>query len=135
MKTTAARILLGLPGLFILTTGVVFLLAPEAGAAKLQLVARGSEGLSNLRGMAGAPLFAVGASLILAAITTRLVYARPAAIFLLALIASRVLSYLVDGPTDAIGLFLAVPSITFAMMLIGHKLLVDGSHEVTTVGA
>ena len=123
MKKTAARILLALPGLFILTTGVVFLTNPEAASAKLQLAAAGAEGLSNLRGMAGAPLFAVGATLLLSAATAKLEYARPAAIFLLTLIAARVGSYLIDGPTEAIGYFLAVPTVAFGLMLAGHKLL------------
>lgn len=124
MNNTAARILLALPGLFILMTGIVFLTNPEAASAKLMLTAQGAEGLSNLRGMAGAPLFAVGVSLLLSAITQKLEYARPAAIFLLALLASRVLSYVVDGPPSSIALFLAIPTVAFGLMIAGHKLLV-----------
>ncbi len=129
MKRIAAKVLLALPGLFIFVTGMVFLINPEAASAKLLLTASGAEGLSNLRGMAGAPLFAVGTTLLLAAITEKLEYARPAAIFLLALLASRALSYVADGPTEAIGLFLAVPSIAFALMAVGHKLLVDSERD------
>ncbi|MEM6930296.1 MAG: DUF4345 family protein, partial [Myxococcota bacterium] len=103
MNRILARVLLGLPGLFILTTGIVFLTNPGAASDKLLLVAQGAEGLSNLRGMAGAPLFAVGASLLLAAITQKLVYARPAALFLLALIGSRLVSYVVDGAAQPLG--------------------------------
>ena len=123
MTKLAARILLAVPGLFILTTGAVFLVAPERAADKLQLVARGAEGLSNLRGMAGAPLFAVGAGLLLAAITRKLEYARPAAIFVLALIGARLLSFGLDGSAQPIVLFLAVPSIVFALMVAGHRLI------------
>lgn len=124
MKTALARILLALPGLFILTTGVVFLTNPEAASAKLLLEAAGPEGLSNLRGMAGAPLFSVGAMLLLAAVTRKLEYARPAALFLVVLVGARILSHAVDGPTEALALFVAVPSVAFALMLGGHKLLV-----------
>ncbi len=121
-----SRILLALPGLFILMTGVVFLTNPGAAAEKLKLVAENAEGLSNLRGMAGAPLFAVGVCLLLAAITKKLEYARPAAIFLLALIGARIASYAIDGPTGAIALFLAVPATAFGLMVAGHVLLVKG---------
>jgi len=117
------KLFLGLPGLFIAGTGLMFLLHPAGAADKLQLVAATSEGLSNLRGLAGGPLLAVGTSLLLAAATDKLEYARPGAIFLLVLLGARVLSYVVDGPTDAIGLFLAVPTMTFASMVVGHKLL------------
>ncbi len=133
MNRTLARILLGLPGLFIFTTGLVFLTNPEAAGDKLLLAADGSEGLSNLRGMAGAPILAVGVSQILAAITGKLEYARPTAIFLLTLIAARVGSYLIDGPTDAIGLFIAVPSVAFGLMAVGHVLLDRSERERATV--
>ena len=129
MKHLAARALLALPGLFILTTGVVFLTNPEAASAKLLLEAQSAEGLSNLRGMAGAPLFAVGAMLLLAAITEKLEYARPAALFLLTLIAARIASHLIDGPSASIVLFLVVPSVAFALMAAGHKLLVTGEQD------
>ena len=129
MKKIIAKILLALPGLFILATGLVFLTNPEAAGEKLALAAQGSEGLSNLRGMAGAPLFAVGGFLLLAAITEKLEYARPAALFLLALVTSRLVSYAVDGPTEAIGTFLAVPTIAFALMAAGHTLLVAGERR------
>ncbi len=124
MNRIAARILLGLPGLFIFLTGLVFLANPVAASEKLQLAAESAEGLSNLRGMSGAPLIAVGLSLLLAAITKKLEYARPAVFFLLALLVARGASYVLDGPTDAIGLFLAVPTLTFALMGLGHWLLV-----------
>lgn len=133
MKRTAARILLGLPGLFIFATGVVFLTRPEAAAAKLLLDAQGAEGLSNLRGMAGAPLLAVGTSILLAAKTTKLEYARPGALFLLALIGARVLSFVVDGAAQPIGLFLTVPTIAFLLMLAGHKLLDAANAEAGSV--
>ena len=55
MSKIAIKTLFGLPGLFILLTGLVFLLNPEAGLAKLKLTAEGAEGLSNLRGMSGPP--------------------------------------------------------------------------------
>jgi hypothetical protein len=130
MTRTIARILLGLPGLFITLTGSVFLLSPSSAAEKLLLVPQGAEALSNIRGMAGAPLLAVGVCLILAAITARLEYARPAAIFLLALIGARMLSYGVDGAPGSIALFLAVPSVAFAFMVAGHVLL-DRSEKPT----
>jgi len=123
MTKNIARALLGIPGLFIMTTGLVFLTNPAAAADKLQLVANGAEGLSNLRGMLGAPLFAIGSTLVLGAITARLEYARPAAIFLLALIGARLASYGLDGANQPILLFLTVPSVTFGLMLAGHKLL------------
>lgn len=123
MTRMAAKVLLGLPGLFILTTGVVFLTNPQAASDKLLLVAQGSEGLSNLRGLAGGSIFAVGASLVLAAITEKLEYARPAAIFLIALLASRIISYGIDGADQPIALFLAIPSVAFGLMVAGHVLL------------
>jgi len=122
MTKTAARILFALPGLFILGTGLVFLLAPERASEKLQLVAQGAEGLSNLRAMAGAPLFAVGASLLLAAVTQKLEYARPAAMFVLVLLVARLLSYGLDGSAQPIVLFLAVPTVVFASLLAAHRL-------------
>jgi len=129
MKPTLARIFLGLPGLFILLSGLMFLLNPVGAAEKLMLAPAGAEGLSNIRGFAGASVAAVGASLLLAAITAKLEYARPAAIFLLLLLGARILSYLVDGPIESIGLFLAIPTVAFAFMVAGHKLLVSGEGE------
>lgn len=126
MLRTIGRVLLGLPGLFISLTGTVFLLAPATAADKLLLVADNAEALSNIRGMAGAPLLAVGATLILSAITARLEYARPAAIFLLALLGARVLSYGLDGAPGSILLFLAVPGIAFGLMVAGHVLIARG---------
>jgi len=128
MKRVAARVLLALPGLFILTTGVVFLTNPEAATAKLLLEAQGPEGLSNLRGLSGAPLFSVGAMLLLAAITEKLEYARPAALFLLTLIGARLASHVFDGPSANLVLFLVVPTVAFSLMLVGHKLL-DATRE------
>lgn len=123
MSKLAIKFLFGLPGLFILATGVMFVTSPEAALDKLQLTANGAEGLSNIRGLAGGPLVAVGASLLIGAITEKLEYVRPAVFFVLTLLAARVLSYVVDGPIDAIGLFLAIPSIVFGMMVAGHVLL------------
>ncbi|MCO4747368.1 MAG: DUF4345 family protein [Proteobacteria bacterium] len=123
MSKLAIKALFGLPGLFILTTGLVFVTSPESALEKLQLSASGAEGLSNIRGLAGGPLVAVGASLLLGAITEKLEYVRPAVFFLLTLLTARVLSYVVDGPIDAIGLFLAIPSIVFGMLIAGHVLL------------
>ena len=123
MTKTIARHCLGLPGLFISFTGLVFITNPTGAAAKLQLGATTAEGLSNLRGLAGAPLLAVGATLLLAAATARLEYARPAAIFLATLFAARLASHVLDGADQPIGLFLAVPAVTFGLMLAGHKLL------------
>ncbi len=134
MKKTLAKILLGLPGLFILVSGMMFLTSPEVGAAKLLLEAQGPEGLSNLRGMAGAPLASIGVMLLLAAWTEKLEYARPAALFLLLLVGARVASHLVDGPSGALALFLAVPTVTFGLMLAGHKLLASGDGQVGHAG-
>lgn len=126
MNKLPARILLGLPSLFILLSGLMFLFNPSAAADKLMLTPQGAEGLSNLRGFAGASVIAVGVSLLLASITAKLEYARPAAIFLLVLISARLLSHVVDGPTDSIALFLAIPAVAFGLMLAGHKLLDAG---------
>jgi len=126
MNNMAARILLGIPAIFILVSGLMFLLNPAGAAEKLMLVPQGAEGLSNLRGFAGASIIAIGVSLFLSAVTQKLEYARPAAIFLLVLIGARVLSYLVDGPVDSIALFIAIPVLAFGMMVVGHKLLVSG---------
>lgn len=134
MNKIVARILLGLPGLFIMITGLVFLSNPAAAADKLMLVADNAAGLSNLRGMAGAPLFAVGVSLLLAAVTRKLEYARPAAIFLLALIAARLASNAIDGGTESFGLFLAVPVAAFTLMAIGHRLLNAGGDSQKSAG-
>ncbi len=82
-----------------------------------------AEALSNLRGMGGAPLFAVGATLVIAAVTAKLEYARPAALLLVTLIAARLLSYVLDGAPTSIALFLAIPSIAFGFMVAGHKML------------
>jgi len=123
MTRNLARVLLGLPGFFILATGVVFVLNPAAASAKLLLTADSAEALSNLRGMMGAPLVAVGGTLVLGAITAKLEYARPAAIFLLTLIGARILSFFVDGPNPSLVLYLVVPSIAFGLMVAGHVLL------------
>jgi nitrate reductase gamma subunit len=123
MTRNLARLLLALPGLFITLTGTVFLLSPASAADKLLLGAQSAEALSNVRGMSGAPLLAVGLTLLLSAATARLEYARPAAIFLLTLLAARVLSYVVDGAPSSIALFLAVPATAFGFMLAGHVLL------------
>lgn len=120
MRTLAPKILFGLPGLFIFGSGLMFFLFPERAAEKLLFAPEGAEGLSNLRGFSGASVLAVGVSLLLAAATEKLEYARIAAIFLLTLIAARVVSYVVDGPNDNIALFLAIPSIAFAFMVAGH---------------
>jgi|GEM_PF-1190817 len=130
--TTIARVLLGLPGLFILASGLMFLLNPTAAADKLLLLPQGTEGLSNLRGFLGAPVIAIGVSLLLAAKTTKLEYARPAAMFLLLLIVARLVSYAADGPTDAIAQLLAVPAVAFGLMLAGHKLLDRATHVRAT---
>ena len=123
MTRSIARILLGLPGLFIALTGLSFLISPVDAADKLGLIAPDAEALSNLRGMAGAPLFAVGVALLLGALTAKLEYARPAVIFLLALIGARLLSYAVDGAPGSMALLLAIPAVAFASMLAGHRLL------------
>ena len=123
MTRNVARVFLAVPGLFITLTGLVFLFSPESAAEKLLLGAQSAEALSNIRGMSGAPLFSVGAMLLLSAATARLEYARPAALFLLTLISARLLSYAVDGPPGSIALFLTIPSVAFAFMLTGHKLL------------
>lgn len=128
MTRTIARVLLAVPGLFIATTGIVFLLSPASAADKLLLGANTAEALSNIRGMAGAPLFSVGSMLLLSSYTQKLEYARPAALFLLTLLGARVLSYGVDGAPGSIALFLTIPSVAFGMMLAGHKLL-DHANE------
>lgn len=132
MTRTLGRALLALPGLFITATGTVFLLFPASAAAKLLWVADNAEALSNIRGMAGAPLLAVGLGLVLSAVTARLEYARPAAIFLLALIGARLLSYGVDGAPGSIALFLTVPAVAFGFMIAGH-VLIDRSHRKPAV--
>jgi len=123
MTRNFARLFLALPGLFIMTTGLVFLFSPEAATEKLLWGSQGAESLSNIRGMSGAPLFAVGATLLLGAVTSKLEYARPAAMFLLALLGARVLSYFADGAPGSIALFLAVPATAFGLMVVGHVLL------------
>ncbi|MCO4769016.1 MAG: DUF4345 family protein [Deltaproteobacteria bacterium] len=123
MNSTLGRILLGLPGLFIALSGLMFLLNPGGGAAKLLLTPEGAEGLSNLRGFTGASVFAVGAGIIIGAVTRNLANARPGAIFVLVLIGARVLSYFVDGPNPNVGLYIAIPSVAFAFMVAGHKLI------------
>ncbi len=129
MSKLAIRVLFGLPGLFILATGLVFVASPDRALDKLQLAASGAEGLSNVRGLAGAPLVAVGLSLLLGAATQKLEYVRPAVFFVLTLLGARVLSYVVDGPIDSIGLFLAIPTAVFAMMVAGHVLLARSEGE------
>lgn len=126
MNQNVGRILLGLPGVFIALSGLVFLLNPGAGAEKLLLTPDGAEGLSNLRGFSGAPVLAVGIGIIIAAITKNLANARPGAIFVLALIVARLLSYFVDGPNPNFGLYLAVPTVVFVLMVAGHKLIAGG---------
>lgn len=123
-KTNLGRVLLGLPGLFILLSGLVFLLAPERAAAKLLLDPQGIDGLSNLRGFVGAPVLAVGISILMSAITQKLEYARPGVFFLFGLIFARLLSFAVDGPAEAFALYLTVPVVAFALMALGHKLMV-----------
>jgi len=130
-QRSLARVFLGLPGLFILFTGLVFLTQPEAALAKLQLSAHGAEGLSNMRGLGGAPLVAVGASLLMSAVTANLTYARPGAIFLLVLLAARLLSHVLDGASGSLALFLTLPSVTFALMMVGHRLLDRSAAEPT----
>ncbi len=126
-KLTVARVLFAIPGLFILMSGLMFLFNPAGAADKLLLVPQGAEGLSNLRGMLGASVIAVGSSVLLGAVTAKLEYVRPGAIFVLVLIGARVLSYVVDGPNDSIVLFVAVPSTVFMLLVAGHKLL-DSAH-------
>jgi hypothetical protein len=128
MKKTVGKSILGVLALFILITGSVFVLLPERAAAKLLLDPQGAEGLSNLRGLAGAPLVGVGLSLMIAAITEKLEHARAAAIFLLCLITARLLSYGIDGPIDSIGLFLAVPVTVLGLMIVAHKLIDSEPH-------
>jgi len=126
VNQTLGRILLGLPGLFILASGLVFLFNPGAAAAKLSLEPQSIDGLSNMRGFLGAPIIAVGISILMSAITRKLEYARPGVLFLFALVFARLLSRGIDGPVEALGLYVAVPTIAFGFMLAGHKLLVAG---------
>ncbi len=123
MKRNIARVLFGLPGLFILLSGLMFLLNPEAASAKLMLEPQSIDGLSNLRGFLGAPVIAVGVSLILGGVTAKLEYVRPGVIFVLALITARIVSRVIDGPAESFVLYVAIPSTVFALLFVGHKLL------------
>jgi hypothetical protein len=123
MKQKIGQALLGLAGTFISLSGAMFLFNPEGAAAKLLLSPEGAEGLSNLRGFAGASVLAVGLGIVIAAITKNLANARSGALFVLLLLVARILSYVIDGPIDTIGLFLAIPSTVFVMMIAGHKLI------------
>lgn len=125
MQKNLGRLLFGLPGVFILLSGLMFLLAPDKASAKLMLEPQSIDGISNLRGFLGAPVIAVGVSLILAGFTAKLEYARPGAIFVLVLILARILSRVVDGPYDSFGLYVAVPSVVFGLLVAGHKLILS----------
>lgn len=122
-KQTVGKILLGLVAAFLLATGTVNLLVPERAASSLMLDPQGVEGLSNVRAFLGAPLIGLGGSLLVAAITARLDHARAAAMFVLTLLAGRLLGLLVDGGFDALGLYLAVPTGVLATMIVAHKLI------------
>ncbi len=129
---TLAKFFIGLPGFFILASGLMFMFAPENAAAKLMLEPQSVDGWSNIRGFLGAPVIAVGASILLGAITGKLEYVRSGAIFVLALAFARILSRVVDGPYDSFGVYLAVPLVVFALLAIGHKLLVSGDGAEAT---
>ncbi len=125
MKKKIGQAILGVVGLFISGSGAMFLLLPARAADKLMLVPDGATGLSHFRAFAGAAVLAVGLSLIIAAVTARLDHARAGALFVLGILAARVISYAVDGPTPEIVLYTAIPSTVFALMLVAHKLIVS----------
>ena len=88
-----------------------------------------------MRAFVGAPLLGIGISLLVGALTERLEHARAAAIFLLALLVTRGLSFATDGAFDNLGLYIAVPGVAFALMLVGHKLMDLGASTATRSAA
>ncbi len=129
MKKTAGKSMLGLVSLFITVAGATFLLSPESAAAKLMVTPGGPESLSNLRAFVGAPLVGIGVSLFIGAVTARLDHARAAALFVVMLIAARLLSLAVDGFSAGSLVNLAVPVGVLVFMVVGHKLIDAGEAD------
>jgi len=134
-KKTIGKLLLGAVALFFIGVGTMFGLAPERAATKLLVDPQGVAGLSNLRAFVGAPLLGIGISLLIGAITEKLEHARAAAVFLVALLVTRGLSFAADGAFAQLGVYVAIPAVTFVVMLVGHKLIDLGSERPTRSAA
>lgn len=119
------RGIFGVLSLFLSASGLMFMLAPDRGAAKLLISPEGVEGLSNFRAFLGAPILAIGISLAIAAVTQRVDNARPAALFVMGLLFARVVSFAVDGPTPNFALYVGVPGAVFVLLLVAHKLMLS----------
>ncbi len=118
-----ARLLILLAALFFLGTGIGIMFVPASMAEGLSISPEGILGLSNMRGLFGGAIVAIGISVLIAAVKAEIIHARPGVLFVIAVVIGRILGLVVDG-YDATALkIIAVPVVVFGMLLTAHKLL------------
>ena len=120
---TAARVLLALAALFFLGTGLGIMFNPAAMAEGLSMSPDGILGLSNMRGLFGGAVAAIGISVAIAAYKGEIIHARPGVLFVIAIVIGRLVGLAADGYDATAVQFIAVPVVVFALLLAAHKML------------
>jgi len=122
MKTTA-RVILFLVAAFFLFPGLRLMFDPSGALAGLGVGADSTIALSNVRAMFGGAITAIGVCVLIAAITCNIWNARPAVIFVLAVVVGRIAGLALDGFDKQAAMFTAVPIVVLILLIVAHKLL------------
>ncbi len=124
------RGIFGFVALFFISTGLMFLFLPANALGHMMVGGTAdAAALSSIRGLWGGAIFAIGVSVLIGAIKQDFAHIRVGAIFVLSIIAGRIIGYFMDGSFPEFAKMISPPIGVFILMLIAHKLMASKSHS------
>jgi hypothetical protein len=95
---------------------------PTRALEGLHIASDSVVGLSNIRALLGGAITAIGISVVIAAVTYQIGHARPAVLFMISIVAGRVVGLIVDGYDSTAAAFILPPVVVLTLLLVAHRL-------------
>jgi len=129
-KTNIGRGIFALIAIFFIGNGLMVMLNPTSILDHMLLGSVESvSGLSSIRALLGAAIFATWSSVLLGAIKTNFSYILVGVINLSAVIFARLVGYFVDGSFPEFVPMIVPPIIALVLMLIAHRLMTGSTDQ------
>jgi len=129
-KTNIGRGIFALIAIFFIGNGLMVMLNPTSILDHMLLGSVESvSGLSSIRALLGAAIFATWASVLLGAIKTNFSYILVGVINLSAVIFARLVGYFVDGSFPEFVSMIVPPIIALVLMLFAHRLMTGSTDQ------
>ncbi|MDK2595264.1 DUF4345 family protein [Pseudoalteromonas obscura] len=123
-KRNMARILLGLLATFFITTGLIFMFAPNTMLAHVFISPiETASGLSSVRALWGGTTTAIWVSVLIGAFKLRKEYCLVGILSLTLVLLGRLVGYIFDGSFSELAVNLIPTIIALSLLLVGTKLI------------